>query len=140
MFKKHILTGLYTIRDYFINDEYAEKTSANVPVMSQEILLDNILFYWKKILKQKIGNQQITCLEEDEPDRYQRILAECFVYSENLSKFLVRNGYAFAYRKYSAKFVKDEEFAKDNKLGIWAMTFQYPWDFRNPSWKTFEYI
>jgi len=45
MFKKHILTGLYIIRDYFINDEYAEKTSANVPVMSQEILLDNILFY-----------------------------------------------------------------------------------------------
>jgi len=33
MFKKHILTGLYTIRDYFINDEYAEKKL--VP-MSQE--------------------------------------------------------------------------------------------------------
>jgi len=25
MFKKHILTGLYTIRHYLINDEYAEK-------------------------------------------------------------------------------------------------------------------
>ena len=24
----------------------------------------------------------------------------------------------------------DEEFAKTNKLGMWAMTFQYPWDFR----------
>ena len=35
-----------------------------------------------------------------------------------------------AYRKYSTKFIKDEEFAKANKLGIWAMTFQYPWDFR----------
>jgi endonuclease YncB( thermonuclease family) len=44
-------------------------------------------------------------LEEDEPYRYQRILAERFVNSESLSKFLVRNGYAFAYRKYSAKFV-----------------------------------
>ena len=28
------------------------------------------------------------------------------------------------------KFIKDEEFAKENKLGVWAMTFQYPWDFR----------
>ena len=23
-----------------------------------------------------------------------------------------------------------EEFAKENKLGMWAITFQYPWDFR----------
>ena len=34
------------------------------------------------------------------------------------------------YRKYSDKFIKDEEFAKKNKLGMWAMKFQYPWDFR----------
>ena len=27
----------------------------------------------------------------------------------------------------------DEEFAKANKLGMWAMTFQYPWDFRKAS-------
>ena len=25
------------------------------------------------------------------------------------------------------------EFAKENKLGMWTMTFQYPWDFRNAS-------
>ena len=25
------------------------------------------------------------------------------------------------------------EFAKANKLGMWAMTFQYPWDFRKAS-------
>ena len=23
-----------------------------------------------------------------------------------------------------------EEFAKENKLGMWSMKFQYPWDFR----------
>ena len=49
---------------------------------------------------------------------------------ESLSKFLVRNGDAFAYRKYSDKFIKDEEFAKENKLGMWSMKFQYPWNFR----------
>ena len=52
---------------------------------------------------------------------------------ESLSKFLVRNGYAFAYRKYSKKFIKDEEFAKENKLGIWSMKFEYPWNFRKDS-------
>ena len=49
---------------------------------------------------------------------------------ESLSSFLVRSGYAFAYRKYSKKFIKDEEFAKENKLGMWSMEFEYPWDFR----------
>ena len=31
------------------------------------------------------------------------------------------------------KFIKDEEFAKENKLGMWSMKFQYPWDFRKAS-------
>ena len=49
---------------------------------------------------------------------------------ESLSSFLVRSGYAFAYRKYSKKFIKEEEFAKENKLGMRTMEFEYPWDFR----------
>ena len=77
----------------------------------------------KMILAEKIGNNTPKCISEGK-DAYKRNLAEC------LSKFLVRRGYAFAYRKYSTKFIKDEKFAKANKLGMWAMTFQYPWDFR----------
>ena len=83
----------------------------------------------KSLLAEKIGNATIECISEGK-DTYKRTLAECFVNSESLSKFLVRSGYAFAYRKYSTKFIKDEEFAKANKLGMWTMTFQYPWDFR----------
>ena len=86
----------------------------------------------KKLLAEKIGNATIECISEGK-DTYKRTLAECFVNGESLSKFLVRSGYAFAYRKYSTKFIKDEEFAKANKLGMWAMTFQYPWDFRKAS-------
>ena len=83
----------------------------------------------KMLLIKKIGNQTPECISEGK-DAYKRTLAECFVNGESLSAFLVRSGYAFAYRKYSDKFIKDEEFAKENKLGMWAMTFQYPWDFR----------
>ena len=83
----------------------------------------------KMLLVKKIGNATIECISEGR-DVYKRTLAECFVNSESLSKFLVRSGYAFAYRKYSTKFIKDEEFAKENKLGMWLMKFQYPWDFR----------
>ena len=87
----------------------------------------------KEFLIKKIGTNKVTCKREKEPDQYKRILAECFVNGESLSSFLVRSGYAFAYRKYSKKFVEDEEFARANKLGLWSMRFQYPWDFRKTS-------
>ena len=83
----------------------------------------------KTLLVKKIGNQTFKCIREGK-DVYKRTLAECFINGESLSIFLVRSGYAFAYRKYSDKFIKDEEFAKENKLGMWSMKFQYPWDFR----------
>ena len=86
----------------------------------------------KMLLIKKIGNETPECISEGR-DAYKRTLAECFVNGESLSSFLVRSGYAFAYRKYSKKFIKDEDFAKANKLGMWAMTFQYPWDFRKAS-------
>ncbi len=83
----------------------------------------------KEALIKKIGNKIPKCINEGK-DIYKRILAECFVNGESLSKFLVRNGHAFAYRKYSKKFIEDERFAKKNKLGLWSMKFQYPWEFR----------
>ena len=83
----------------------------------------------KMLLIKKIGSKTPKCISEGK-DIYKRTLAECFINGESLSAFLVRSGYAFAYRKYSDKFIKDEEFAKKNKFGMWAMTFQYPWDFR----------
>ena len=83
----------------------------------------------KVLLIEKIGSKTPTCISEGK-DMYKRTLAECFVDDESLSSFLVRSGYAFAYRKYSKKFVGDEEFAKKNKLGLWSMKFQFPWDFR----------
>ena len=83
----------------------------------------------KMLLIKKIGNETPKCISE-EKDAYKRTLAECFINGESLSGFLVRSGYAFAYRKYSKKFIEDEEFAKKNKLGMWSMKFEYPWDFR----------
>ena len=83
----------------------------------------------KKILKDKIADNKIVCIREGK-DQYKRTLAECFVNNESLSSYLVRSGYAFAYRKYSKKFISDEEFAKANNLGMWSMKFQYPWEYR----------
>ena len=44
----------------------------------------------------------------------------------NLNKWLVKNGYAVAYKRYSKDYVKDEEFAKENKLGLWQGSFIMP--------------
>jgi len=83
----------------------------------------------KEVLIKRIGNQIPTCVKE-EKDVYNRFLAECFINESSLSQYLVRSGYAFAYQKYSKKFIKDEEYAKQKNLGIWSMKFKYPWEFR----------
>ncbi len=83
----------------------------------------------KDILITKVTNNKISCTDEGK-DFYGRVLGECFVNGESLSSYLVREGFAFAYRKYSDKFILDEEYAKSNKLGMWSMKFEYPWDFR----------
>ena len=83
----------------------------------------------KKLLTKIIGNNNVDCVSEGQ-DQYNRILAECFVNHQSLSSYLVKSGYAFAYRKYTKKFIDDEDYARTNKLGMWSMQFEYPWDFR----------
>jgi len=83
----------------------------------------------KQILIDKIGNYTVKCISEGK-DQYKRTLAECFVNNDSLSSYLVRSGYAFAYRRYSDKFISDEDYARVNKIGMWTMKFDYPWDYR----------
>ena len=137
-----MLTGTVALADNFkvvdgdtivLNGEKIRFSGIDTPELKQTCLQDDqevaCGMFAKMLLIKKIGNHSPECISEGK-DAYKRILAECFVNGESLSKFLVRSGYAFAYRKYSTKFIQDEEFAKANKLGMWAMTFQYPWDYR----------
>ena len=83
----------------------------------------------KNVLKNKIGDKIPECIVKDK-DRYQRLVAECFIGKESLSRFMVREGYAVAYSQYSKDFIEDEKYAKENKLGIWSMNFQMPSEYR----------
>ena len=76
----------------------------------------------RDLLIEKVTNNKISCTDEGK-DFYGRVLGECFVNGESLSSYLVREGFAFAYRKYSNKYIEDEEYAKFNKLGMWSMNF-----------------
>lgn len=116
-----------------LNGDKIRFTGIDTPELKQTCLKNGLKnpcgITAKQILINKIGNNIVRCVSEGK-DQYKRILAECFVNNESLSSYLVRSGYAFAYRKYSKKFVLDEDYAKANQLGMWSMKFEYPWDYR----------
>ena len=116
-----------------INGEKIRFSGIDTPEMKQTCIENGIInpcgVTAKKILIDKISNNEVICISEGK-DQYKRTLAECFVNDESLSSYLVRSGYAFAYRRYSKKFIADEEYAKFNKIGMWSMKFDYPWDWR----------
>ena len=116
-----------------INGEKIRFSGIDTPELRQICLKQGIKVLCgitaKQILIDKIADNKIVCIREGK-DQYKRTLAECFVNNESLSSYLVKSGYAFAYRRYSKKFITDEDFARTNKIGMWSMEFDYPWDWR----------
>ena len=116
-----------------INGEKIRFSGIDTPELKQMCTKDDVKnscgIKAKQILIDKIADNNVYCVNEGK-DQYNRTLAECFVNNKSLSSYLVRSGYAFAYRKYSKKFIADEDYARINKIGMWSMKFEYPWDFR----------
>ena len=54
----------------------------------------------KEKLIDKINGSEINCISTSK-DRYKRYIATCFKEKTNLNQWMVRNGYAIAYRRYS---------------------------------------
>ncbi len=79
----------------------------------------------KKKLIQKIKNSKIRCSSSSK-DRYKRYLATCFKGNINLNRWMVNQGHAVAYKKYSKRYVLDEQDAKENMRGIWQGSFLNP--------------
>ncbi len=80
-------------------------------------------------LADHIGTSNVTC-EPRDTDRYGRTVAVCRKGHEDLNAWMVRQGHAIAYRRYSQDYVAAEGEAKAAKRGIWAGTFQEPQDWR----------
>ena len=80
-------------------------------------------------LKKLIGKKNIKC-EVSDIDRYKRYIAECYLNNLNINQYMVRQGWAIAYRYYSKQFIEDEEIAQKQRLGIWQGTFIEPYLFR----------
>lgn len=82
-------------------------------------------------LRMKIGSARVSC-EILGRGRYRRFLGLCFAngMKESLNEWLVANGHAMAYRKYSEQFVPQENEAMAAGRGIWQGSFIKPWEYR----------
>ncbi|MFN7038989.1 MAG: thermonuclease family protein [Alphaproteobacteria bacterium] len=83
----------------------------------------------KEALKKIMNNRKISCTPKSK-DKYGRMTAICYADTTEINKSMVRLGYALAYREYSKQYIPDEEYAKNNKLGIWQGSFDSPKDYR----------
>lgn len=80
-------------------------------------------------LADRIGSRDVEC-RGDERDRYGRTLAVCYLGSEDLNGWLVSEGWAIAYTRYSLTYVPQETMARLAGRGIWAGNFEMPEDWR----------
>lgn len=80
-------------------------------------------------LSNKIGSQVVDCHPKD-TDRYGRTVAVCLVGGEDINGWMVAQGWALAYRYYSADYVSQEERASKERIGIWQGEFEPSWNWR----------
>jgi len=80
-------------------------------------------------LADRIGRATVSC-EQRDIDRYGRVVAVCFKGAEDLDRWMVANGWAVAYRRYSLDYVAEEDAARRNRINIWSGEFDMPWDWR----------
>ena len=69
-------------------------------------------------------------------DRRGRQVARCEVDGEDIQKWLVKNGWALSYVRFSHDYDDDEKAAREAKAGMWRGAFIAPWDWRIRNKKT----
>lgn len=83
-------------------------------------------------LRSVLADRTVACKPEVR-DSYGRVVATCYVDGKNLNEWLVREGWAQAYRRYSDRYVPAEDEARKAKRGLWRGDCQAPegWRHRN---------
>jgi endonuclease YncB( thermonuclease family) len=79
-----------------------------------------------------LAKSRPTRCEFVERDRYGRFVGECYrADGTSVATYLVRNGFALDYVKYSqGKYGREEARAKRNNMGLWSGEFTPPWQWR----------
>jgi len=63
-------------------------------------------------------------------DRYGRLIMRCYAGATDIAEHLVAKGLALAYQQYSMDYVATEAMARENARGLWAGSFEAPWNWR----------
>jgi endonuclease YncB( thermonuclease family) len=88
--------------------------------------------YATNALRTKVQSARVSC-NVNGVDRYKRLIAVCYIGSENINNWLVRRGWAIAYKRYSKDYVSTERKARIERNGVWKGTFVEPWKWRKES-------
>lgn len=81
-------------------------------------------------LQSLIAGRNVIC-ERRDTDRYGRTVAVCRAGGEDLGAIMVRDGYAWAFVRYSADYVGQEERAKAAGAGVHGHGCVPAWEWRN---------
>lgn len=63
-------------------------------------------------------------------DRFGRTIAKCEADGEDIAQWLVKNGWALSYVRFSHAYDADEKTAREAPIGLWTGAFVAPWDWR----------
>lgn len=80
-------------------------------------------------LRRRIAGRELRCVSSGR-DRYGRALATCFLGKTDLNAWMVEQGQAMSYRRYSRAYIGEETSAKLGRRGIWGGRFMEPWRWR----------
>jgi endonuclease YncB( thermonuclease family) len=81
-------------------------------------------------LIEHVNGRRIECVPSGS-DHYGRTLAVCKIGEESLNAWMVHEGWAMAFVKYSTAYLSDEEQARRAQRGLWGGAFIAPWDWRH---------
>jgi endonuclease YncB( thermonuclease family) len=90
-------------------------------------------------LRQQLRDQQVL-LEPVSQDQYDRVVAVVFLQDRNINRELVRQGHAWAYRRYMRRSDRElcqlEDRARRERTGLWATAAAHaPWEHRSTKGK-----
>ena len=132
-----VLTGRPRIIDgdsLEINGQQIRLEGIDAPEPMQKCKDSGGDFYWcgqsaTVALAVQIGRSNVVCKSASR-DRYGRLLATCRKGDTNLNEWIVRRGWAIAYRRYSTRYIKTESQARITKQGLWSGKFIKPEQWR----------
>jgi endonuclease YncB( thermonuclease family) len=84
-----------------------------------------------------IAGRELEC-DPRGTDKYGRVLAVCFLDRQDINAWMVRQGHAWAFTRYSTSYVNEEAEARARRLGIWQGGATPAWEYRAQRWARAE--